>query len=89
MNPYFENWYKNISVFGQISAMGFDTDIARLALRKHNGSIEEAVADLINNQGIVTVDQGNAVLKKKKRKRMGVVETIHITALPFSRSTPP
>ncbi|XP_034250174.1 NEDD8 ultimate buster 1-like [Thrips palmi] len=39
----------------QISALGFDTDIARLALRKHNGNIEAAVADLFNNQGIITV----------------------------------
>lgn len=39
----------------QVSALGFDTDVARLALRKHNGNIEAAVADLFNNQGIVTV----------------------------------
>lgn len=42
----------------QIAAMGFDTDIARLALRKHNGCIEEAVTDLVNNQGIISVDPG-------------------------------
>lgn len=44
--------------------MGFDTDIARLALRKHNGNIEAAVADLFNNQGIVTVSAGIHFLKE-------------------------
>ncbi|XP_026273356.1 NEDD8 ultimate buster 1-like [Frankliniella occidentalis] len=40
----------------QIAAMGFDIDIARLALRKHNGSIEDAVSDLVTNGGIITVN---------------------------------
>ena len=38
--------------------MGFDADIARLALRKHYGCMEEAVADLVNNQGIISVHPG-------------------------------
>ncbi|KAK3932435.1 NEDD8 ultimate buster 1 [Frankliniella fusca] len=40
----------------QIAAMGFDADIARLALRKHHGCIEDAVSDLLNNGGIIAVD---------------------------------
>lgn len=47
-----------VSVKLQVSALGFDADIARLALRKHNGNIEAAVADLFNNQGMVTVGPG-------------------------------
>ncbi|KAJ1529541.1 hypothetical protein ONE63_006313 [Megalurothrips usitatus] len=39
----------------QIAAMGFDVDVARLALRKHNGNIEEAVSDLASNGGLITV----------------------------------
>lgn len=52
-------------LYFQLQAAGFDYNMAKLALKKHNGDIMQAADELIKNDGIVVNADGLLSLEGK------------------------
>ncbi|XP_075235105.1 NEDD8 ultimate buster 1-like isoform X5 [Lycorma delicatula] len=68
-SPFFKE------LINQVSSLGYDPQMALLALKKHNGNIEKAVEELVTNNGIInsmnsvgSKQQQTAVNQLKKKQ---------------------